>query len=461
MDKDEKAKLYNLIVKRTSEHTLLERMRLYGFWPQAEDLPADPPDEAQERARLVQALGELSRTQGQAVDPERALAEERKRRWAESKQRRAEARAQREAGLEARRQAYAAYRADRIVHAGEGVSAGLQAGESDVARLEAHGLPVLRDAGELAKALGVTLSTLRWLTYHRRGATLVHYHRFEIPKKTGGQRLISAPKPALAGAQRWVLANLLEKLEPDAAAHGFVARHSIVSNAAPHTGRQVVLNVDLKDFFPSISFRRVKGLFHKLGYSEHLSTVLGLLCTEPPRVPFEHEGKVYFVALGERRLPQGACTSPAITNAICRRLDRRLAGIARRHGFAYTRYADDLTFSGDLAQAAGRLLRSVRGILQGEGLTENAAKTRVMRRSRRQEVTGLTVNQSATLPRAARRALRALLHNVARDGLAAQNRGAHPNFAAHLRGLVAFACMVDPRRAEVWREELRRALARS
>src|SRR5439155_13747971 len=104
-------------------------------------------------------------------------------------------------------------------------------------------------------------------------------------------------------------------------------------------------------------------------------------------------------ALGDRVLPQGACTSPAITNALCRRLDRRLRGLAARHGFAYTRYADDLTFSGDRPAAVGRLLKSVRTILEAEGLREHPRKTRVMRRGSRQGVTGVVVNARATVSR--------------------------------------------------------------
>jgi len=158
-----------------------------------------------------------------------------------------------------------------------------------------------------------------------------------------------------------------------------------VSNAAPHVGRAVVINLDLKDFFPSITFRRVKGLFHALGYAEHPATLLAWLRTEPPRVAAGWDGKSYRVALGKRALPQGVCTSLAIINALCRRLDRRLVGLARRHGFTSTHYADDLTFSGDADRAVGRLLRSVRAILIAAGLTEHPRKTSVMRRASRQE----------------------------------------------------------------------------
>ena len=253
---------------------------------------------------------------------------------------------------------------------------------------------------------------------------------------------------------------MLAKLEPEPEAHGFVPGRSVVTNASAHVGRAVVINLDLRDFFPSVTFRRVKGLFHKLGYSEHVATIFALLTTEPPRVAMELDGKVWNVALSERVLPQGACTSPAITNAICRRLDRRLRGLAAKHGFTYTRYADDLTFSGADRRAVGRLLRSARAILADEGFEEHPTKTRVMGRGRRQEVTGVTVNDKVALGRADKRRLRAILHNAAKHGVESQNRDGHPDFRGWLRGMVAWASMVEPDRAERWRAMLDRALAR-
>ncbi len=460
MAESEKARLYREIVQRTDDQALLQRMLLHGFWPARQPLPQDPPEEAAERQRIEREMAQLRKQASLVKNPQKALAEERKRRWLESKKRRAENKAKRAAEAKQRREAYDTYRKDHIVHVGAGYSAGLQHTTSAGLALTNRGLPVIEDGEDLALRLGITLSALRWLTYHRRGATVVHYHRFEIAKKTGGVRCISAPKTLLAQAQRWVLDNILMCLEVEPPAHGFVPGRSIVSNAEPHAGKQVVVNLDLKEFFPSITFRRVKGLFQALGYSEHVATVLALLCTEPPRVQAEVDGKVYHVALGQRVLPQGACTSPAITNALCRRLDRRLTGLAKRHGYAYTRYADDLTFSGDNGKAVGRLLRSVRSILEGEGFTEHPRKTRVMRKARRQEVTGVTVNARPTVSRKEVRKLRAILHNVARDGLEKQNRANRPNFAAYLRGRVEFICMVDPRQAEVLRPALAKALAK-
>ncbi|NUQ72211.1 MAG: RNA-directed DNA polymerase [Polyangiaceae bacterium] len=459
MADDEKAKLYKEIVRRTSDAFLLDRMRTHGFWPEKEPLPKDPPDELSERAKIEAELQKLKQTSLAVKDPEKALAEEQKRRWEESKKRRKEAKEKREAEQKARSEAWAKVRKQKVVHLGLGVSKGLEDTKSDAEKLLENGLPVLHTSADVASMLGVSLPVLRWLTYHRKSVALVHYHRYGIPKKTGGIRNISAPKKSLSAAQEKVLVLILEKIAPEPQAHGFVAGRSILTNAAPHAGRKVVMNLDLRDFFPTITFRRVKGLFHKLGYSEHAATVLALLCTEPARAKAELSGRVYHVALGERFLPQGTCTSPAITNLLCRRLDKRLSGLAQKAGFLYTRYADDLTFSGDDTGEVGRLLRAIRKVITSEGFEEHAKKTRVMRRGRRQEVTGLIVNSRPAVPREEIRRLRAILHNAARSGLDAQNRENVPDFAAHLRGRVAFVEMVDKERGEKLRAALNRVLA--
>lgn len=456
---NEKAQLYKRLIQQADDWMVLERMRELGFWPEDKPLPTVPEEEAAEQAQLEAEIAKLQQQSSQVDNPEEALAEERKRRWEASKARRAEAKIQKEKERQARRDAHNAYKETTIVHAGLGVSGGLQGTGSNPVALKSRWLPVLHRAEELAAEMGIDLKTLRWLTYHRRGAAVVHYHRYDLPKKAGGSRAISAPKAALDQAQRWVLENILKRLDVEPEAHGFVSGRSIVTNAAEHTNREVVINLDLKDFFPTFTFRRVKGVFVALGYGEHIGTVLALLCTEPPRVAAEFAGKTYHVALGDRVLPQGACTSPAITNAICRRLDRRLSGLAKKQGFTYTRYADDLTFSGDAPRRVGRLLKSVRAILAEEGLTEHPTKTRIMRKSNRQEVTGVTVNQKPSLSRTELRKLRAILHNAAKYGLESQNREKHPQFQNHIRGKVAYASMVDPSKAAALWEAYHKAVA--
>src|SRR5262249_32176 len=206
--------------------------------------------------------------------------------------------------------------------------------------------PILSTPTELAAALGLSVPRLRWLAFHTEVAARVHYVSFTVPKKSGGTRTLSAPHRTLGAAQKWIWANIVNKLAVEAPAHGFLPGRSILSNAKIHAGQGVVVNMDLEGFFPSITFPRVRSVFHRAGYSPAVATILALLCTECPRRPVEYDGNIYHVATGPRGLPQGACTSPGLSNQVARRLDRRLAGLAAKLGLSYTRYADDLTFSG-------------------------------------------------------------------------------------------------------------------
>ncbi|MBL8113273.1 MAG: RNA-directed DNA polymerase, partial [Acidobacteria bacterium] len=250
---DDKARLWKRITAEQNEELVLSRMRVHGFWPKHEGLPPDPPEELAARAAIEAEKARLEGERKAAQNPEKALAEERKRRIEESRKRRAIRKAAREAAREERRKAWAEVKAATVVHAGLGVSASLGApGRSALEELTRRGMPVMHKGADLADRLGIPLGKLRWLTYHRAATALVHYHRYGIPKKLGGIRAISAPKASLDSAQRWILSRILSRLVPEPQAHGFVPGRSIVSNAAPHVGRKVVLNLDLKDFFPTI-----------------------------------------------------------------------------------------------------------------------------------------------------------------------------------------------------------------
>src|SRR5205823_7816991 len=201
-------------------------------------------------------------------------------------------------------------------------------------------------------------------------------------------------------------------------ANGFLPGRSILTNAAVHTGARVVVKMDLASFFPTITLRRVKGIFRRAGYREQVATLLALLCTEAPREIVPFQGKDYYVALGPRCLPQGAPTSPALTNTLCLRLDQRLAGLAKKYGWRYTRYADDLTFSlpkgHDGDPHVGSLIGLVRRIVEDEGFAVHPDKTRLARSGGRQKITGLVVNGDLKprVPRKLRRQMRAALHNL-------------------------------------------------
>jgi len=345
-----------------------------------------------------------------------------------------------------REKAVAQRRATDIVFLGRGVSGRLGDRRSDAAKLEALGLPRLATPADLAAALGLSIPRLRWLAFHIEVATRVHYVNFTVSKKSGGTRTLSAPHRTLAGVQRWILHNVVARLPVESAAHGFLPGRSILTNARPHAGKAVVVNLDLENFFPNITFPRVRSVFQRVGYSPSVSTILALLCTECPRKRVEYDGKPYHVALAPRGLPQGACTSPGLSNQVARRLDRRLAGLAAKLGITYTRYADDISFSGDAAldTRVGYLMARVRHVAEEEGFTINARKSRVLRRNTAQRVTGLVVNDKPSVSRREMRRLRAILHRARTQGLDRQNRDGRPNFRSWLEGKIAYVGMVRP-----------------
>lgn len=368
-----------------------------------------------------------------------------------SKDERAARKAQKKAAAAERdRQRQAAVirrRATDIIFLGRGVSRGLADRRSHVEKLEQAGLPILSTPADVAAAIGVTIPRLRWLAFHHPASRTTHYTNFQVPKKSGGVRTLSSPKSGIRLCQSWIQSAILNKVAVADPAHGFAPGRSTLSNARPHEGAQIVINTDLSDFFPSITFWRVEGVFREFGYSPAVATVLALLCTESPRREVEYNGEKLHVATGPRSLPQGACTSPSLSNLVARRLDSRLAGITQKLGWSYTRYADDATFSSldvESEKQVGYLLARIRHISQDEGFQVNELKTRILRKKTRQSVTGITVNASVSLPRETRRRLRAILHNAQKTGLAAQNRDDHPNFTSWVQGMIAYIRMVHP-----------------
>ncbi len=333
-------------------------------------------------------------------------------------------------------------------------------------RAEKNGLPAWETAAELAAAMDISISTLRWMTFHREVDSGTHYHSWQVPKRSGGQRTITSPLPQLKELQRWALRNYFEKLPVHGAAHGFLPSRSVLTNALVHANADVLVKLDVKDFFPTIHWKRVKGLLRKAGVTEQVATLLALISTESPRQLVEFRGKTLHVATGPRALPQGAPTSPAITNALCLKLDVRLSALATELGFKYTRYADDLTFSFRKTEekkrpALGVLVEKTKDILKSEGFALNAKKTQVLRRGAAQRVTGLTVNGAGPQVPAARvdrdvvRRLRAAIHNR-KKGKPYREGESH----ASLQGMAAWIFMSDPKRGGAFLEQVA-ALPRS
>lgn len=248
----------------------------------------------------------------------------------------------------------------------------------------------------------ITLHELNRYAYSSIGIT--RYTTFQVPKKRKGEfRTIDAPVPELKYIQRCLNVVLQALHTPHAAAMGFVLGRSVADNAKRHLGQNFVYNLDLKDFFPSISsgrvFKRLQAKPFCLN-AELASLVTDLCC--------------YTNASGHHVLPQGAPTSPTLTNIVCKRLDRKLQQLAKAYGLKYTRYADDITFSGmkNLFAEEGKFCKVLRHIIeQEEHFVVNDAKTRLCHRGMRQEVTGLTVNEKANVSRQYVKNIRTMLHN--------------------------------------------------
>jgi hypothetical protein len=294
---------------------------------------------------------------------------------------------------------------------------------------------------ELARRLRVGAEELR--------AMQPAYREFSIPKRAGGTRKIAAPDDKLKSVQRRILRRLLARLKRHPAAMGFERGRSIVTNARPHADKAVVVRMDLKDFFPATTAKRVRDYFRKIGWSREASELLVKLCTR------------------DGGLPQGAPTSPALSNLVNYRLDARLAGLAKKFGATYTRYADDLTFSfasgkpiartaisprtgekmtlsapSDAAATIHAVIARTRHIVGKEGYELHMKKKlHIRRRHQRQVVTGLVVNDGPPrLPRATRRWLRAVEHHLASGREATLSE-------AQLAGWRALEAMIATQRA--------------
>ncbi len=315
-------------------------------------------------------------------------------------------------------------------------------------------VPVIESAGELANWLGLLPTELDWfadlrrLAFRPEEARFRHYYYRVLSKPSGGVRLIEAPKTRLKRLQRQILAEILDKVPAHPAVHGFVKNRSIKTFVAPHVGRRIVLRMDLQDFFPSFPTARVQAFFRTMGYPETVADLLGGISTTiTPRDIWGKAGTWEQRALyTSPHLPQGAPTSPALSNICSFRMDSRLAGLARAIGAEYTRYADDLAFSGgeEAERSLQRLSPYIAAIVAEEGFSVNHRKTRIMRQGVRQHLAGLVANERLNIARPDFDRLKATLTNCIRHGPESQNRGQHPQFRAHLDGRVSFVEMVNP-----------------
>lgn len=254
------------------------------------------------------------------------------------------------------------------------------------------------------------------------------YREIEIPKRSGGIRTLSIPSPSLLEVQRVVNAHILKALPIHPDAHGFVKGRSIVTNASQHLGQKTLLKIDLKDFFPSVSVRRVISVFRYLGYAPNVSYYLASLCTL------------------RGCLPQGSAASPSLSNAVARKLDLRLEGLAKRFELKYSRYADDLCFSGENIRPS--TIKFIDEIVGSENFIINEKKTALLSGKTRKIVTGIVVNgPKLTLPKKYRRELKNSVHFIKKYGLIShmeKTQSFDLMLIDRLRGKIDFWLQVEP-----------------
>lgn len=335
------------------------------------------------------------------------------------------------------------------------------------ARFNQLSVPQWSTVAELAHWLELDHGDLDWFADRKNlerisvDGPLRHY-RYRWVRKRGGQsRLIEAPKRRLKDIQRWLLSDLLNVIPVHTAAHGFRMGRSVRSFVEPHVGQAVVLKMDLQDFFPSIQPARLVGLLMSVGYPEDVARTITALCsnyvpsdvwlTYPQREQWEELRRCERL-LQRPHFPQGAPTSPTIANLCAYRLDCRLTGLAQSVGANYTRYADDLLFSGgpEFKRQVDRFHVYVAAIAIDEGFQVNFHKTRIMSQSLRQQAAGVVLNVKPNVPRHDYDQLKAVLHRSIFEGPESQNHDRHHDrhhdFRRHLEGRINYVGQWNPQR---------------
>lgn len=337
---------------------------------------------------------------------------------------------------------------------------------AEVARLNAAGAYPLLSLAHLARETGATYSYLREVVSRTRDP----YRSIAVPKTTGGVRAISAPEPILMDVQRWLLDHVLDKLTSHPASYAYERQTSIVQCAAQHLGANWMVKMDLHDFFGTVNEPSVYRIFRRLGYRK-------LLAFELTRITTRAEGArtaswraqtavipSYAVA-GVGVLPQGGPTSGTLANAAAARLDMFLQDLALSRHLTYTRYSDDLVFSGRTSfqrAEAQSLVGEIAGLIRKAGFVIHRSKTRIVPPGARRVVLGLLVDSSVRLLPEHRRRIEVHLRGCEKNGLArhAAHRGFDSvfSFVNHLDGWIAFALGVERERALAWRQRFHRIL---
>lgn len=305
-----------------------------------------------------------------------------------------------------------------------------------IKRLLSQNLPVIFEFEHLSRLLGINRTDLAKMV----NAPDSYYRIFSIPKRRGGFRTIASPYPSLLHCQKWICENILQKQELDSSCHGFAPGRSIITNAKEHLQKKAILKIDIKDFFPSIPINWIIQFFKRLGYAPNVAYHLSSLCC--------FEG-----ALG-----QGAATSPSLSNILCKNLDIRLRKLSKLFHLTYTRYADDLVFSG--AYISLDFKRFVEGIIEEFGFTINKDKTVLNHSLKKKIITGLSVSGSTvSVPKRYHRDLKQIVFYIRRFGLSSHMKkikSKNPLYLETIIGRVSFVLQVEPE--NTWAQEAKQFL---
>lgn len=285
-------------------------------------------------------------------------------------------------------------------------------------------IPVIIGINHLASMMQLDAETLKRMI----ASSHSFYHSFSIPKRKGGTRQIDAPYPSMIRAQRWIYHEILSKITISPSATGFIPHHSIKDNASAHLSQKCLLLLDVKDFFPSIKWHKVYAVFAHLGYPKNIAQYLASLCCL------------------NGHAPQGAVTSPALSNVIAHRLDARITGLAKKYQVNYTRYADDMTFSGE--RISKRFQSFIKKIVEEDGFKINRDKTRFIKGKHQKIVTGISISEDKlTVPKSKRREVRQQVYYINKYGLAEHQKKigeADPIYLERLIGYLHFWHSIEP-----------------
>lgn len=289
-----------------------------------------------------------------------------------------------------------------------------------------NNIPEFHSLEELRCAMG----TNRKYFYKCLYANQFLYKSVKIPKKNKSEfRELLIPNMALKNMQRWILDNILYNCETHICATGFVPQKSIVDNALPHIRKKYILKMDISDFFPSINFKKARSIFHSMGYNHDVATALANICTI------------------NNQLPQGAPTSPYIANLYCVKLDERLFQLCKKNNLDYTRYADDITISGD--RNILWIKDVVSEILFEFDFKNNDKKSVILKPGDRKKVTGIIVNERISVPKSIIREIRMTLYFINKYGLEKHLSNINYDinmknyYINHLFGKISFVKMID------------------